>query len=95
MEQIGTLFGNRQKPAKSRRQTERGDLLDTILSRLNPPRLRKGFRPMNYGRLAYLLTGIPTKDLYVLISKCDDAERRGYAWGAIFFKEIRPKSKDV
>jgi hypothetical protein len=49
--------------------------------------------PITYGRLAYLLTGIPTKDLYALISKCDDAERRGYAWGAIFFKEIRPNQQ--
>jgi len=42
------------------------------------------------GRLAYLLTGIPTKDLCALISKCDDAEQRGFRWSGFFWKEIRP-----
>jgi hypothetical protein len=40
-------------------------------------------------RRGYLLAGIPTKDLYSLISKCDDAQRRGFPWSAIFWKEIR------
>ncbi len=51
------------------------------------------YPPTTYGRLAYLLTGIPTKDLYALISRCDDAERRGFPWSAIFYKEIRPEQK--
>jgi hypothetical protein len=90
MERIGTLFGKRSSLPKKTRRTERGDVFDTILSRINPGRIKKGYQPVSYGRLAYLLTGIPTKDLYALISKCDDAERRGYPWGAIFFKEIKP-----
>jgi hypothetical protein len=85
-----TLFGKYQKPAKKSRPTERGDLLDTFLSRLNPPRVAKGLRPLTYGRLAYLLTAIPTTDLYALLSKCNDAERRGFPWSAIFWKEIKP-----
>lgn len=91
MDRLGTLFGNKQKPSKRRRSTERGDLYDTILSRLNPSRVKAGYAPLTYGRLGYLLTAIPTKDLYALISRCDDAERRGYAWSAIFFKEIKPQ----
>jgi len=53
--------------------------------------VREGYKAITHGRLAYLLTGIPTKDLYALISKCDDAERRGFPWGAIFWKEIKPQ----
>ena len=90
MEKLSNLFGQRLKPPKKTRSTERGDIFDTILSRLNPDRIRKGYKPLTHGRLAYLLTGIPTKDLYALISRCDDAERRGFPWGAIFWKEIRP-----
>lgn len=93
MDKIGTLFGNRAKPPKPRRTSERGDLSDTILGRLNPSRARAGYPPITYGRLAYLLTGIPTKDLYALISRCDDAERRGFPWSAIFYKEIRPQQQ--
>ncbi|HLH93565.1 MAG TPA: hypothetical protein VKW08_00460 [Xanthobacteraceae bacterium] len=93
MQSLKTLFGNRQKPTKARRSTERGEIYDIILSHLNPPRARKKLPPMTYGRLGYLLTDIPTKDLYALISHCDDAERRGFPWSAIFWKEIRPQQK--
>ena len=94
MQRISTLFGERKQLPKPRRSTERGDLLDTILGRLNPSRVKAGYKPLTYGGLAYKLTGIPTKDLYALISKCDDAERRGYPWGAIFWKEITPVEGD-
>jgi hypothetical protein len=90
MQKLGTVLKKRA-PANRSRQTERGDLLDEFLRRLNPSRTEKGLRPLTYRRLAYLLTGIPTGDLYALRSKCDDAERRGYAWGAIFYKEIKPQ----
>ena len=91
MERIGNLFGQRAALPKPTRKTERGDLYDRILSRLNPSRVRSGYKPLTYGRLGYLLTGIPTKDLYALISRCDDAERRGFPWSAIFWKEVRPQ----
>lgn len=90
MERIGNLFGERRQIPRRRRRTERGDIYDTILFRLNPERTRKGYKLLTHASLGYLLTGVPTKDLYALISKCDDAERRGYPWGAIFWREIRP-----
>jgi hypothetical protein len=90
MEKAATLFGKYQKVPDKRHRSERGDLLETFLLRLNPCRKAKGYQPISHGRLAYLLTGIPTKDLYALLSRCNNAERRGYSWGAIFFKEIRP-----
>ena len=82
------LFGKYQKLPEKTHTSERGELLETFLSRLNPGRKAKGYQPLTIKRLAYKLTGIPTKDLYALLSKCNDAERRGYAWGAIFFKEL-------
>jgi hypothetical protein len=93
MERIGNLFGERGSLPKPKRQTERQEIFDRILSRINPVRARQGYPPVHYGRLAFVLTGIPTKDLYALISKCDDAERRGYQWSAIFWKEIRPNDQ--
>jgi hypothetical protein len=95
MERLSTLFGNRAAIAKKTRRTERGDLYDTMLSRLNPDRAKKKLPPLTHGRLGYLLSGIPTKDLYSLISRCDDAERRGFSWGAIWWKEIRPNKNDL
>ena len=93
MEQAATLFGKYQKAPDKRRRTERSDLLDTFLSRLNPGRKAKGYEPLTYGRLAYLLAGIKTADLYYLLSICNDAERRGYNWSAIFWSELKPKNK--
>lgn len=89
MERIGTLFGNRATLPKPRRVTERGSLFDTILSHLNPARAKKKLPPLTYQRLGYLLAGIKTADLYALISKCTDAQRRGIPWSAIFWTEIK------
>ena len=95
MEKIGTLFGKSHGRPKGLRHTERGDIFDTILSHLNPPRTKKGLPPISYKRLGYLLTAIPTKDLYALLSRCDDAQRRGFPWSAIFWKEIKPQTDNV
>ena len=91
MEKLSDLFGQRATPEKRRRQTERQELFDRILSRLNPSRIKGGYKPLTHSRLGYLLTAIPTKDLYALISKCDDAERRDVPWSAAFWTEIRPQ----
>lgn len=95
MEKISTLFGNRAAPPTRKRASERGDLIDTFLLRLNPGRKAKGYQPLTYGRLAYLLAGIKTADLYYLLSVCTDAERRGYPFSAIFWKELKPNKKVV
>ena len=63
-------------------------------TKLNSGRQQSNYKPITPGRLAYLLTGIPTKDLHALISHCDDVERRGFPWSAIFWKEITPNTPD-
>jgi hypothetical protein len=95
IEKIGNLLPKTAAPSQPTRRTERGDLLDTFLSRLNPLRLQKNMRPVSYGRLSFILTAIPTPDLYALLSKCNDAERRGYAWSAIFWLEIKPQLNKI
>jgi len=93
MEPITNSLDNHRQPPKKTHVTERGDLFDTILTHLNPPRARKKMRPITHKRLGFLLAGIPTKDIYSLISKCDDAQRRGVAWSAAFWTEIRPQQQ--
>jgi len=70
------------------------ELFEQILTKLNSSREQSNYEPITRGRLAYLLTGIPTKNLYALINRCDDAERRGFPWSAIFWKEITPNTLD-
>lgn len=90
MEPIGKFIAAAKRTKPSRR-TERGDVYDQILARINPGRKQAGYKPMSYGQLASLLTRVPTKDLYALLSKMSDGERRGIPAGAIFWTEIRPK----
>lgn len=91
MEKLANLFGKRIAPPKKARRTERGDAFDVILSMVNPDRIAKKYPPLTHKRLGFLLTGIPTRDLYALVSKMRDAERRGVAAGAVFWMEVRPK----
>ena len=50
---------------------------------------------MSYPAVAVKLSHIKSlSDLYYLKSTCEDAERRGYPWSAIFWKEIRPQIGD-
>ena len=68
--------------------------METFLLRLNPGRKAKGYDPLTYGRLAYLLAGIKNEDLYDLLSSCNDAERRGYPFSAIFWRELKPNKNN-
>ena len=95
MEKLSKFLPDKRPPRRKIRATERGHIFDLILARLNPSRISSGYKPLTHGRLGFKLTGIPTKDLYALISKCDDAERRGYAWGAIFWRELKPNDKST
>jgi hypothetical protein len=94
MEKAATLFRKYQKVPDKRHRSERGDLVEIFLSRLNPGRKAKGYPLLSHGRLAYLLTGIKTADLYYLLSVCNDAERRGYPFSAIFWRELKPKQSN-
>ena len=90
MEKLANLFGNRFTPTKTR-VTERGEMFDLFIKKLNPSRKQKGMRPITHKRLGSLLQGIPTHDLHYIVSVCNDAERRGVAWAAAFWTEIKPK----
>ncbi len=42
--------------------------------------------------LVVMILDLTDEERDALISKCDDAERRGFPWGAIFWKEIKPSA---
>ncbi len=75
--------------------TERGELMEYFLGKLNAGRVQDGLAPMTMGRMARILVGIPTKDLYFLKSICDDAQKRSgpSAFSKKFWWEIKPKPK--
>lgn len=59
-------------PVKSRR-SERGDLLDYFLEKINLSRVGTNFKPMTKSGMAYLLSVYTTEQLYHLRFKCDKA----------------------
>ena len=78
---------------KRDRATERGELMQYFMQKLNMTRTRDGLAPITMGRMARLLAGIPTQDLYFLKSICDDALKRNGidSFSKRFWWEINPK----
>ncbi len=78
------------------RASERGDLMQYFMQKLNTTRARDGLAPLTMGRMGRVLQGIPTKDLYFLKSICDDAQKRNgiEAFSKRFWWEINPKKHE-
>ncbi len=76
--------------------SERGDLMQYFMQKLNVSRTRDGLAPLTMGRMGRLLQGIPTNDLYFLKSICDDAQKRNGidAFSKRFWWEINPKKHE-
>ena len=91
MENISKLIQDRfQKPPKA--TSERGELIAYFTDRLNATRDGKQYKKLSYAAVAVKLSHLKQlQDLYFLKSTLLDAERRGYPWSAIFWKEIKAK----
>ncbi|MBY0293800.1 hypothetical protein K2Q08_00510 [Patescibacteria group bacterium] len=91
MDHIGAHI---RQPAKKLKITERGELMEYFLQKLNAGRVQDGLPPMTMGRMGRILVGIPTKDLYFLKSICDDAQKRNgpSAFSKKFWWEIKPEN---
>ncbi len=92
MEHIGSHIRPMVKKTKI---TERGELMEYFLQKLNAGRVQDGLAPMTMGRMGRVLVAIPTNDLYFLKSVCDDAQKRNgpSAFSKKFWWEVKPKSE--
>lgn len=75
------------RTSKKERATERGELMQYFLDRLNRERARDGYAPLTLPRMGRILQVIPTKDLYYLKSVCDTASD----FSKKFWWEVNPK----
>ena len=85
MDHISAHITGPQK--KKERATERGELMEYFLKKLNHARVRDGLPELSMPRMGRLLVAIPTKDLYYLRSICDQASD----FSKKFWWEINPK----
>lgn len=82
------LNHDRFKVVKGAKGSERGDLLDRFLWRLNPAREAAGYKPLTHGRLSYILQHIPTDELHGFLKECEHASC-GFSrcfWGSLKMK---------
>jgi hypothetical protein len=75
-------------PRKKERATERGELMQYFMEKLNRARIRDGIPPLSMPRMGKILQLIPTKDLYYLKSVCDSASD----FSKKFWWEVKPKN---
>lgn len=84
-----SLFAKYSAPQKKTRRTERGDLLEYITGVINRGREGTKYKPLTIKRVAMLLTGIPTHDLYYIKSQMEDCRARGTSPSKWFFWSIK------
>ena len=93
MEAIGETLGlgiERYCAPKSAARSEREELLDRFLSRLNPDRAEAGLKPLAPSALATLLTGVPTTDLYGFYKSCERARSFSRLFWHLLKREKNP-----
>ncbi len=82
---------NESSRARKDRATERGDMMEYFLEKLNRSRKYAGLQPMNMPRMGRLLVAIPTQDLYYLKSVCDQSKD----FSKKFWWEVNPKKHET
>jgi hypothetical protein len=93
MQHIGKHIAGKASLKKDN-ATERGEMMQYFMQKLNRARVRDGMPALTMGRMGRLLVAIPTPDLYFLKSICDDADKRNGidAFCKKFWWEISPKN---
>lgn len=76
------------KVVKNNRGSQRGEMLDKFLERLNPPRIADGYKPLSHSRLSKLLAHIPTEDLHAFYKQCENSDM---PFGAYFHWSLKVK----
>ena len=81
MERVSFSHLNKFRPAAEKSEgmprCSRDEQLDIFLARLNASRIKDGFPKLTHARVAKMLTGIPTSELYPLYQVCDRAKSFG------------------
>lgn len=69
----------RAEKKKGEPRTQREELLDKFLSRLNTDRVKAGYQPLTFPRLARMLKGFSDHQLHTLYRECET----GRSFGAL------------
>ena len=78
----------RRRAEKGLPRSERDEMLELFLARLNAARIVDGLPKMTHARLATSLKGIPTGDLFPFYKQCEGARH----FSRFFWWSLKPKA---
>ncbi|MER0170329.1 MAG: hypothetical protein DU489_06945 [Nitrosomonas sp.] len=73
---------------KNNRGSQRGEMLDKFLEKLNLARKGDGYKLLTHSRLSKMLSHIPTEDLHAFYRQCETAK---IPFGAFFYWSLKVK----
>lgn len=80
----------RRRVEKNLPRNERDEMLELFLARLNAGNIADGYPKITHARVAKMLEGIPTGDLFAVYKKCDSYRK----FGAGLRYELKPRTAD-
>lgn len=73
------------------RATERGSLIEEMTNAINLERVGTKYKPMTLRAVAVKIGHIETKDLYYLLSICNDSKNRCGSFSKCFFGSLKSR----
>jgi hypothetical protein len=89
MESISNLLGEKVRPPKKTRRSERGDLIEYFYLEARKEWDEKKYGKLTISRIAWKLSHLKVPDLYYLKSITEDARRRGGSWAKTFWGSLK------
>ena len=86
---IDKVRSNKLPPRQ--RTSERAELIGWFTDRLNAARKGTRFKALSYKAVGVKLAHLTVFDLYAFKASCLEAEKAGYPFSAIFWKELKIK----
>jgi len=69
-----TKYQTIQEKKKGEPRTQREELIESIMHRLNTDRAKGGFTQLTYPRVAKMFKGMSDSDIYILKTQCEQAK---------------------
>lgn len=83
---MNSLLNNYTFEITSSRRTERGDLIDGFLEKLNPSRIENGYKPLRFALLSKMFSErrMDKHQIYAFYKDCERAKNfSSYFWWAL------------
>lgn len=87
MKTTAELFQNKQFQKEKTPRSERADLIERFLTRINAERVGTKWKPLTARAVAIKIGHIPTEDLYYCLKQCQQSQ----SFGKTFFGMLKTR----